>query len=208
MSLPGGTTDHSGSLPYGPGETRTAPDEVLIARFQEGEEAAFNELVRRYKDPLTNFAFRFLGDRDDCLDVVQETFVRVYRNKHSFKPIARFSTWIYTITTNLCRTALRRKRIRTMLRLHGPDGEGPGDLVDESAKTDEGADAALKAERIQKALLTLPPKYREVVVLREIEQLSYEEIAQVTRMNIGTVKSRINRARARLQEQLKDLLDD
>jgi RNA polymerase sigma-70 factor (ECF subfamily) len=208
MSLHQGTSEPGGRLPYGPAETKRTPDEVLIARFQDGEEAAFNEIVRRYKDPLTNFAFRFLGDRDECLDIVQETFVRVYRNKHSFKPVARFSTWVYTITTNLCRTALRRRKIRVLLSLQGRDGEAPLDIVDESARTDEKADAALKAERIQKALLTLPVRYREVVVLREIEQLSYEEIAEVTKTNIGTVKSRINRARSRLQEQLKDLLDD
>lgn len=208
MSHHEGTYPVSRGLPEGSRAPAAVSDEDLIARFQEGDERAFNELVRRYKDPLTNFAFRFLGDRDECLDVVQETFIRVYRNKHSFKPIARFSTWLYTITTNLCRSALRRRRVRAMFSLHRDDDDGMGELPDESAHTDRRADASLKAERIQRALLTLAPKYREVVVLREIEELSYEEIAAVTRLNIGTVKSRINRARVQLQEQLKDLLDD
>src|SRR5215510_583008 len=94
-------------------------DEELIAEFQHDNEAAFTELVQRFKDPLTNFAYRFLGDWDDCYDVVQETFIRVYRRRHSYKPIAKFSTWIYTIASNLAKSQLRRKKFNSLFRFGG-----------------------------------------------------------------------------------------
>lgn len=184
-------------------------DEELIAAFQAGDVAPFNEIVKRYKDPLTNFVFRFTGDWDECNDIVQETFVRVYRNKHSYKPVARFSTWIYTIATNLAKTSLRRKKVRKMLSFSGSDrDESPRELelADPSAQTDRLVDSSMKEERIQNALEALPVKYREIIVLREIQELSYEEIAGITGLNIGTVKSRINRARLQLQEMLKDIM--
>jgi RNA polymerase sigma-70 factor (ECF subfamily) len=186
-------------------------DEELIVEFQRNNEAAFNLLVGRFKDPLTNFVFRYIGDWDDCNDVVQETFVRVYRNKHSYKPIAKFSTWVYTIATNLAKTQLRRKRLRRFVSLGARRDEGEEpilDLPDESAATDQRLDSSLKEERIQKALNALPAKYREVIVLRDVQEMSYEEIAAIAKLNIGTVKSRINRGRAQLQEMLRDIWDD
>jgi RNA polymerase sigma-70 factor (ECF subfamily) len=186
-------------------------DEELIAEFQKDNEEAFTLLVNRYKDPLTNFVFRLLGDRDDCNDVVQETFVRVFRKKNSYKPAARFSTWIHTIALNLAKTQLRRRRRRRYLSFsgHGKDGPEPlFDIPDDRARTDQRADASLKAERIQKALDSLSVKYREVIVLRDIQEQSYEEIALITGLSLGTVKSRINRARTQLQEMLRDIWND
>lgn len=183
-------------------------DEELITAFQQDVGPAFSELVARYKDPLTNFVFRFVGDRDDCDDIVQETFVRVYKNKHSYKPIAKFSTWIYTIATNLAKTQLRRRKVRSLFSFgRGEQDSSLLDVADEQAGPDRVTDSSLKAEHIQKALDALPVKFREVIVMRDVQELSYEEIAAVTGLNIGTVKSRINRARSQLQEMLKDIME-
>lgn len=91
-------------------KTEEPTDEQLIARFQEGDEYAFDLLVKRYRDPLMNFIFRFVGDRTDSEDILQETFLRLYKNKHYYKEIAKFSTWIYTIAGNLAKTELRKKK--------------------------------------------------------------------------------------------------
>lgn len=186
-------------------------DEELIAEFQEENEAAFTLLVGRFKDPLTNFVFRFIGDWDDCNDIVQETFIRVYRSKHSYKPVAKFSTWVYTIATNLAKTQLRRKKLRSVVTFWGKgdsEREALNDIPDEGSQTDALVETSIREQRIQKALDALPAKYKEVVVLRDIQELSYEEIAAISGLKIGTVKSRINRGRTHLQEMLKDLWND
>lgn len=189
----------------------TQSDEELIAEFQAGNEAAFNLLVGRFKDPLTNFVFRFIGDWDECNDVVQETFIRLYRNKHSYRPVARFSTWLYTIATNLAKTQLRRRKRRAILFFGGKSEDGSEplfDVPDEKSRTDSLVESSLTEDRIQQALNRLSAKYREVVVMRDVQELTYEEIAEITGMKIGTVKSRINRGRSQLQEMLKDIWDD
>lgn len=184
-------------------------DESLMSLFQQGNEPAYALLVQRYKDELTNFARRFLGDRDEAEDVVQETFVRVWRSRDSYTPPARFSTWIYTIASNLAKTRFRRWSLWRFVRLGEPHGGGQVfDLPDESAGPDGAADDTLREERIQQALKSLPVKFREVIVLRDIQQLSYEEIVAITGTAMGTVKSRINRARALLRDQLRDLIRD
>jgi RNA polymerase sigma-70 factor (ECF subfamily) len=180
-----------------------------MSLFQQGDEPAYGLLVQRYKDDLTNFAQRFLGDRDDAEDVVQETFVRVWRKRGSYTPAAKFSTWVYTIASNLAKTRLRRLSLRRFVRLGGPHADGPEyDLPDDGAGPDGAAESMLREERIQEALKSLPVKYREVIVLRDIQQLSYEEIVAITGSAMGTVKSRINRARAVLRDSLRDLITD
>ncbi len=181
-------------------------DEELIVGFQKGNTAAFDQLVSRFKDPLTNYVFRFLGDWDECSDVVQETFVRVYQNRDSYKPIAKFSTWIYTIATNVAKSRLRRKGFMQLFSfLNRRDEEnGVFEVPDESSRADLRLESSMEEQRIQKALDALPLKYRQVVILRDVQELSYEEIADITGLSLGTVKSRINRARQRLQEMLKD----
>jgi RNA polymerase sigma-70 factor (ECF subfamily) len=182
-------------------------DESLMSLFQQGNEPAYALLVQRYKDELTNFAGRFLGDPDEAEDVVQETFVRVWRSRDSYTPAARFSTWVYTIASNLAKTRLRRWSLRRFVRLGEKHNDGQVfDLPDESAGPDAAADDVFREERIQQALKSLPVKFREVVVLRDIQQLSYEEIVAITGSGMGTVKSRINRARAALRDQLRDLI--
>ena len=187
-------------------------DEELIAAFQQGSEKAFDVLVGRFKNPLTNFVYRFLGDFDECDDVVQETFVRVFRNKHLYTPQAKFSTWIYTIAGNLAKSRLRQRDRHRLVSLFHPGkkgaDEGEREIPDLRYAADRDADRALKHERIQKALNSISPKYREVVVLRDIQELSYQEIAKVTGLNLGTVKSRIKRGRTMLQVLLRDIFEE
>lgn len=187
---------------------RQRSDEELIAAFQGGTIEAFNQIVARYKDQLVNFVFRYLGDYDEADDVAQEVFIRVYRNKNSYKPIAKFSTWIYTIAANLAKTQLRRRKRHALFSLDRRK-EGVNDqeyaIADTRYPADGQAESSLKQAIIQKALSSVSPKYREIVILSDIQELSYEEICQITGLNIGTVKSRLNRGRSKLQVLLNDL---
>ncbi len=186
---------------------RELSDEELILEFQKNNtEAAFNILVQRYKNPLTNFVFRFLGDYASCADVVQETMIKVYRYKDSYSSVAKFSTWVYTIAGNLARTEYRRQRRRNIFSIndYGED-HTTFELPDESYRPDVITDSGIKDEIIQKALLKVKETYREAVVLRDIQGMSYEEISEILGVNEGTVKSRINRGRAQLQELLKGI---
>ena len=182
-------------------------DEELISELQQNNsEKAFEILVQRYKNPLTNYVFRFLGDFDTCSDVVQETMIKFYRYKDNYSNIAKFSTWIYTIAGNLARTEYRRKRRRTFFSVndYGEDHK-TFDIPDECYRPDVMTDSGIKDEIIQEALLKVKDVFREVVILRDIQGLTYEEISEITGLNEGTVKSRINRGRAQLQELLKDI---
>jgi len=186
---------------------RELSDEELILELQKNNtEAAFNILVQRYKNPLTNFVFRFLGDYEACSDVVQETMIKVYRYKDSYSSVAKFSTWVYTITGNLARTEYRRQRRRNIFSINDYGEEHKTyDLPDESYRPDVITDSGIKDEIIQKALLKVKETYREAVILRDIQGMSYEEISEILGVNEGTVKSRINRGRAQLQELLKGI---
>lgn len=182
-------------------------DEELILEFQKNNTVrAFEILVQRYKNPLTNYVFRFLGDYEACVDIVQETMIKVFKNKDAYKSIAKFSTWIYTIAGNLARTEYQRRKRRNFLSISSVgEDEEHFDLPDESYRPDQITDSGIKDEIIQKALLKVSDAYREMVILRDIQELSYEEISEISGVNVGTVKSRINRGRAQLQKLLKDI---
>lgn len=185
-------------------------DEALMVGFQSGKMDAFNILVGRYKNQLTNFAFRYVGDYDQANDIVQEVFIRLYRSGHSYRPIAKFSTWLYTIAANLSKSELRRRKRRAIFSLsHLGTGSQQKDfeIPDERYAADSETVSSLKRDLIQKALDSIASKYREVVILCDIQELSYEEICEVTGLNIGTVKSRLNRGRSMLQILLKDIIE-
>ena len=199
----------------GPGSTDRAQqgsqptDEELIARFQNGDTYAFDLLVRRYKDPLLNFIFRFLGDLVESEDIVQETFYRVYKNKHYYKEVAKFSTWIYTIAGNLAKTELRRRKRRKVFSIHKETAaEKELELPDLKSDPEKEVNTVVTEKLIQKAITSLPQKFRQVIVLRDIQGFSYEEISSIIKVPLGTVKSRVNRARLKLQEDLHFLLED
>ena len=185
-------------------------DEELIAEYQQNDTLqAFEILVQRYKNPLTNFVYRFLGDYEACADVVQETMIKFYRNKDSYKSIAKFSTWVYTIAGNLAKTEYQRRRRRQIFSINSYGEEKENyEIPDERYRPDVITDSGIKDKIIQNALLKISAAYREAVILRDIQELSYEEIAEIMRIEVGTVKSRINRGRAQLQKLLKDIYNE
>lgn len=183
-------------------------DEELIKDFQENDNIeAFEILVKRYKDALVNFAFRFIGDKEAAVDIAQDALLRFYLNKDSYKSFAKFSTWIYTIAANLAKNELKRRKRRQIFSIRSSkDDEQDFDIKDEkNFAPDTLADSKLKNKFIQRALMKLKPVYREAVILRDIQDLPYEEIAKILNLSIGTVKSRINRGRALLQKYLKSI---
>jgi len=185
-------------------------DEELILEFQQNDTLhAFEILVQRYKNPLMNYVYRFLGDYETSSDVVQETMIKVYKNKDSYKSIAKFSTWIYTIAGNLARTEYQRRKRRNIFSInsYGENNE-TYDIPDEQYRPDVLTDSKIKDKIIQAAFKKVSDAYRNVVILRDVQGLSYEEIAEITAVSVGTVKSRINRGRAQLQKLLKDIYNE
>ncbi len=181
-------------------------DEDLIERFQNGDEQAYIELVNRYRDRLMNFVYRFVNDYEQSEDIAQETLIKLYTHKHYYKKIAKFSTWIYTIAANLAKSELRKKKSRKVTNLsqmstQEKEYELPADQPD----TDQAIESEFIEKRIQAAIQKLPLHFKTVTILREIQELSYEEISKIVDVPLGTVKSRINRARLQLQKELKDL---
>ena len=183
-------------------------DEDLMSHFQAGSVEAFNILVDRYSERLTHYLYGFLGDMKRCEDLLQETFLRVYRNRHSYRRIAKFSTWLYTIAGNLARSEYRKRKRRRLFSIQSVNRDNEEyemQIPDESFSPDRHAESTIQDEYIQQALKEISPAFREVVVLRDIQQLAYEEIAEITGLPMGTVKSRINRGRTKLQSLLKDI---
>ena len=183
-------------------------DKELILRFQQGDELAYVELVNRYRNRLINFVFRFVGTKEESEDIVQDTFVKLYEKKDYYRPINEFSTWIVTIASNLAKTELRkRKRRKTSslsdLGLENKDFDVPVQDTTDEETLDEFADS-----QIQDAIQSLQIHFRTALILRDIEELSYEEISKILDVPLGTIKSRINRARLQLQEKLKSVYND
>ena len=181
-------------------------DEQLIARFQSGDERAYIELVNRYRERLINFVFPFLGDFEQAEDVVQETMLKLYEKKHYYREIAKFSTWIYTIARNLANTELRKKKRRKttyISRMTKDDRQY--DIPAVQADLNQNLQNEFIRDRIHAAIKELPEHFKTVIILRDIEELSYDDISNIVGVPLGTVKSRINRARLQLQAELQDL---
>jgi RNA polymerase sigma-70 factor (ECF subfamily) len=184
-------------------------DEALMIRYQRGERSAFAQLVRRHQTPLYNFALRQLGAPQQAEDVVQEAFVRVVQNASEFKHEARFTTWVYTITRNLCIDQMRKRALRRHPSLDearpGSDGDGPTlgeQTADSRASVEREATGTELKERIAKAVETLPEEQREVFLMREVSNLPFKEIAEIVGVPENTVKSRMRYALERLQQAL------
>ena len=181
-------------------------DEQLIKRFQAGDEGAYMELVNRYRNRLMPFVFQFVGDMEQAEDVVQDTMLKLYVKKHYYREIAKFSTWLYTIARNLANTELRkRKRRKTTLLSQMSRDEKDYDLPAVQPETGQGDQRKFVEKRTQSAIQQLPEHFKTVIILRDIQELSYEDISNIVEVPIGTVKSRINRARLQLQAELSDL---
>ncbi|MBW6458848.1 MAG: sigma-70 family RNA polymerase sigma factor [FCB group bacterium] len=181
-------------------------DEELVARFQQGDERAYIELVKRYKDRLLNFVYRYLNSHEQAEDVVQDTLMKLYTSAHMYREIAKFSTWIFTIAANLAKSELRRIKRRRVVSIHdfGFDDK-EYEIPSEVYSPEKETTSSYGEKQIQQAIDTLPDQFKTVIILREVQQLSYEEISQILGVSIGTVKSRINRGRLRLQKLLKEL---
>jgi len=188
-------------------------DEELILQVQSGETLGFDILVDRYKVRLYNYLLRLLRNEDEAEEIAQETFVKAFIHADKYKTIARFSTWLYTIATNLVRNRLRAKKRAPMFlsiwnRGHDSDPDAPAvDLVDTARQPDAQFNDKELSEIINEAIARIPEKYRTSFVLREVNQLSYEEIAAVTGLKLGTVRSRINRARNCFRRAIEPVLD-
>lgn len=183
-------------------------DHALIEATKDGSEDAFAQIVARYRNPITNYLYRFLNDYEEAVDLAQETFVRVYYALDRYHTEYAFSTYIYRIATNLAISELRKRKRRRLFSLTGlfqteEENETEFQPTDEKALPDEDLIEDEKSRVIAKAISTLPDKYRAPIVLREVEGKSYEEIAQILELGLGTTKSRISRARALLKEKLK-----
>ncbi len=186
-------------------------DEELILLVQEGQNQAFDALVGRYKNRLYSYLYRLLGNESEAEEFAQETFVRAYMHADKYRTIARFSTWLYTIATNLVRNRIRNiKRRPRMVSIWTEDSGGEDgrwvDIKDESPTPEETMDRKRLQEMIQQAIEKIPSKYRAAFVLREINGLSYEEIAATTGLKLGTVRSRINRGRMHFKKAVSPLL--
>jgi len=189
------------------------PDESLMLRYQQGDRSAFPVLVRRHQQALFNFAFRQVRVPQLAEDVVQETFVRVVQNAADFKHEARFTTWVYTITRNLCIDQLRKRALRkhpSLDQAGGDEGDGPTlgeQTADPRASVEREATGTELRERIARAVDKLPDDQREVFLMREFSNLPFKEIAEITNVPENTVKSRMRYALERLQEALAEYED-
>jgi RNA polymerase sigma-70 factor (ECF subfamily) len=193
--------------------TEPLTDHSLLESARVGDEAAFAELVRRYRNQITNYVYRLTNDYDSAVDLAQETFLRVFRAADRYQASYAFSTYIYRIATNLAITELRKRKRHRLVSLTGFFQSH--DRFDEATELDPAdltplPDVTLVEDErraaVARAIATLPEKYRVPLVLRDVEERSYEEIARILEMSEGTVKSRISRARAFLRDKLQQYL--
>ena len=178
-------------------------DEQLILSFQGGDVDSFNEIVFRYKDRLLNYVNGYMNDVAVSENLVQDTFMKVYTHGNSYKEIAKFSTWIYTIAGNLAKTELRklkRRKTFSFSQLSNKDNEFNLDRMEihQSNENEENEDYI----SIREAIPQLSEDYRNIIILRDIQELSYDEISNITKLALGTVKSRINRGKLKLRNIL------
>jgi RNA polymerase sigma-70 factor, ECF subfamily len=187
-------------------------DSGVVAAHLEGERRAFGELVERYQNRLLAFVYRTTGDRERAEDLVQETFIRVYRHLHRFDQTKKFSTWVYTIASNLAKNELRNRSrnplvlFQTLQKNRDADAQ-PLEWEDNTYRPDDLFRKRHLKSLVDAAVEELPVHHRTVFVLREMEGKTYEEIAEITSTNLGTVKSRLNRARNNFAQLIAPLLD-
>lgn len=179
-------------------------ERALVERAQKGDSAAFEKLVTLYERKVYATAYRYTGNEHDAMDVSQDVFIRVFRFLNTFNLESSFSTWVYRITVNVCKDYIRKRTARgeLPLELTDEDGEYTVEISDTTYDPVEIYEQSELRQEIQEAIDDLPPSYKEIIVLRDLGGLSYEEIAQELRIEIGTVKSRLSRAREKLRKFL------
>ena len=180
-------------------------EQELVARARAGDESAFEQLVQDNQNRIYNLTLRMTGNPDDALDMAQEAFLRAWRGLKFFKGDSAFSTWLYRLASNVCLDHLRKQKRRqniNLSQLSDEEDNGPPDVPDERYQPDLCLEKKSLREAVQRGLDLLSEEHRQVLVMREISGLSYQEIADVLDLEAGTVKSRINRARLALRKIL------
>lgn len=179
-------------------------DDTLVQKCKKGDLDAFDELVKRYENKVFTIAYRFVGNYTDANDLAQETFIRVYHALPSFRGDSSFATWLYRIASNVCRDELRRQRRQKKVSLDELMSQpgGNASLADNSMTPEEVLEKNELQRAVQQCLDTLSDEHRLILVMREIQGLSYEEIAVSLDCSLGTVKSRLNRARQALKQKM------
>ena len=196
-------------------------DDELMRQCQKGDIAAFDLIVRRNRNSLVNFIARFLGDSDAAEDLAQETFIRMFKAMKRYKPgTAKFSTWMYHIASNLCKNELRNRGRRSRFlvdnvttgELSGRDRDADDDVIatapaHASFQPENQLEQKEQEQVVQEAIAELPERYRLPLILRDLQDLSYEEISETLSLPLGTTKSRINRARLMLKDKLRSFVE-
>lgn len=188
----------------------TAIDDLeLVEQFRAGDMRAFDALLARYENRIYNFSYRMVGDAQNARDLTQDIFLRAFRYLNNFRGDGKFSTWLFTIASSTCKNALAYYSIREKYAqrdFYDPEGEGGREslqLVPDFTNAPEpAAMRSATAEALRQALARIPENYRKMIVLRDVNDFSYEEIARITGVSLGTVKSRIARGRLLLREKL------
>ncbi len=178
-------------------------DEQLIKKASKGDMSAFDELVLRHNKKVMNTAYGMLSDYHDACDAAQEVFLRVYKSLSTFKGEAQFSTWLYRVTANVCNDILRKRKKHTAISLDRDDESSHSEIPDDSASPHERAEGNELQKLVQSEVAKLPEDYRVVLTLYEFENLQYDMIAEILKIPIGTVKSRISRAKKTLRKNLE-----
>jgi len=188
-------------------------DAVLITAFQEGDRTAFDKLVLKHKNKVFNLCYWVIGDYQEANDTAQETFIKVFGSLKKFRFDSSFSTWLFRIAINTCKNRLKSSEFRQKKKIISLDN--PGDPETDRSLSqikDEAPSPSIELERkermmlINEAIDSLPAEQKEVVVLRDMEGLSYEEIVDITGLNVGTLKSRLARARLNLRNRLRSVI--
>lgn len=183
-------------------------EKELLKKCRQGDRDAFNILVQTYQRQVINLAYGMLSDTEDATDAAQEVFIKVYRNIDRFEGKSSLSTWIYRITSNVCKDFLR-KRTRTIQSISiyessEDDDDRPMEIKDSSPTPQEHMEITETQREVRKALDELPEEYKSVIVMYDLEGLSYDEISNVLQCPVGTIKSRLNRARKALKKNLSE----
>ena len=185
------------------GKLGALADGDLVESALAGRETSFEELVRRYQRPIAAYVYRMVGDYDAALDLTQEVFIKVYNSLTRYRSEFKFSTWIYKIAHNAAIDHLRRHSVREHSLTTGIDGERKEISIESRRLTPEQeSERKEKRSEIESVVQLLPAAYRELIVLRHSQDLSYDEIAEVTGLPLGTVKNRLFRAREAMRDHL------
>nr|WP_204618930.1 sigma-70 family RNA polymerase sigma factor [Desulforadius tongensis] len=187
-------------------------DQQLIERSKSGDYIAFEELVRRYENKVYNVAYRFVGNHADASDLAQEAFIKIYQALGSFRGDSSFMTWIYHITANVCRDELRRRQKKQTISLDDDFQDKDNlplilSLSSDKPGPEEEIERMELREQVQQCLNMLSDEHRLILIMREMQQLSYDEIAKVLGCSLGTVKSRLSRARMAFKQKMTTILE-